>query len=209
MDIIFAGTSDFALSSLKVLLRSKHRVIAVYTQPDRPSGRGLQVSNNAIKTVATTHRIPVHQPISLRDSSEQEILRQLQPDIMIVVAYGLLLPPEVLAIPKRGCINVHGSLLPRWRGAAPIQRAIEAGDKKTGITIMQMNEGLDTGDILSQEECAIYPTETSAELFPRLSQIGAEQLLEVLTAMEKNEVVSRFKDNNLATYAKKIVKSEA
>src|SRR5579859_2399588 len=161
MKIIFAGTPEFAVPSLTALLNSKHEIIAVYTQPDRPSGRGQKLTASPIKELALQHQIPVFQPKTLRNPEEQEKLKNLQADLMIVVAYGLILPKAVLDAPKYGCINVHGSLLPRWRGAAPIQRAILAGDTETGITTMQMDEGLDTGAMLLKTSCPITPTTTT------------------------------------------------
>ncbi len=164
LSIVFAGTPEFAAGHLRALLNSQHKVVAVYTQPDRPAGRGKKLTASPVKSLALEHSLEVQQPLSLKDEDTQNILRQYQADIMVVVAYGLLLPKAVLDIPKLGCVNVHGSILPRWRGAAPIQRAIEAGDSETGVTIMQMDVGLDTGDMLIKQSCAISDDETSASL---------------------------------------------
>jgi methionyl-tRNA formyltransferase len=175
--IIFAGTPDFAVPCLQALLDSSHTVVAVYTQPDRPAGRGRKLTASPVKCVALSQHIPVYQPLSLRDAQAQETLRTLNADLMVVVAYGLILPLAVLTAPRLGCINVHASLLPRWRGAAPIQRAILAGDTETGITIMQMDEGLDTGDMLYNVICPIEPTDTAQKLHDRLAPLGANALI--------------------------------
>jgi methionyl-tRNA formyltransferase len=206
--IIFAGTPEFAVPTLEALLNSPHEIIAVYTQPDRPAGRGQKIKESAVKIIAKTHDIPIQQPLSLKNPDEQQALAELKPDVMIVVAYGMILPPEVLAIPRLGCINIHPSLLPRWRGAAPIQRAILAGDRETGVTIMQMDKGLDSGPILSQIH---YPlsNETSAELHDRLAMIGAELLLDSLTQLEHAEISAKPQDPTHVTYAAKISKTEA
>jgi methionyl-tRNA formyltransferase len=204
--IIFAGTPDFAASSLQSLLNSPHTVIAVYTQPDRPAGRGRKLAPSPVKQLASAQHIPVYQPLSLRDPQEQEILRELNADLMVVAAYGLILPVAVLNTPRLGCINVHASLLPRWRGAAPIQRAILAGDTTTGITIMQMDEGLDTGNMLSKLSCPIHPEDTAEQLHDRLATLGAEALLSVLSA----EIPAGEPQNpDHATYAAKLTKTEA
>ncbi len=205
--IIFAGTPAFSVNTLSALIEAGHEVKAVYTQPDRPAGRGRHVTFSPVKTLAIEKHIPVYQPQSLRDENEQKTLSALQADIMVVVAYGLLLPLPVLQAPRYGCINVHASLLPRLRGAAPIQRAILAGDDKTGITIMQMDKGLDTGDILYKVECPIHPDDTSATLHDRLATLGAEALL---TTLDQLDSIKPEKQNNaLATYAHKILKEEA
>ena len=172
LNIIFAGTPDFAARHLQALLDSKHKVVAVYTQPDRPAGRGKKLTPSAVKVAAELAGIPVLQPPSLRDEAAQQALAALNADIMVVVAYGLILPQVVLDAPRLGCINVHGSLLPRWRGAAPIQRAIWAGDTETGVTIMQMDKGLDTGDMLHIARLPIENTDTSASLYEKLADIG-------------------------------------
>ncbi|MES2141302.1 MAG: methionyl-tRNA formyltransferase [Pseudomonadota bacterium] len=209
MNIIFAGTPEFALPSLQALLASEHKVIAVYTQPDRPKGRGRRVVMSPVKQLALEKNIPVCQPLTLRDVKVQEKLAQWQPDLMIVVAYGLILPPAVLAIPRWGCINVHASLLPRWRGAAPIQRAILAGDKETGISIMQMDEGLDTGGILELASCEVEKTDTSQTLQARLAKLGAQTLLTSLNTLQKGNYQLQVQNEHEATYAKKVDKVEA
>lgn len=206
MKIIFAGTPEFAVPTLKALLNSSHQVVAVYTQPDRPSGRGQKLTASPIKQVAIAADIPVYQPKTLRDSEAQKTLCKFNADVMVVVAYGLILPKEVLQIPRLGCINVHASLLPRWRGAAPIQRAILAGDKETGITIMQMDEGLDTGLMLSRVSCPINIDDTSQTLHDRLSVLGAETLATMLAEKFLPEGV--VQNEQQACYAKKIEKSE-
>ena len=207
LNIIFAGTPEFSVKTLDALLHSQHKVTAVYTQPDRPAGRGRKLTPSPVKQLALQHNLPVHQPLTLRDAHEQKILADIQADLMIVVAYGLLLPLPVLQAPKFGCINVHASLLPRWRGAAPIQRAILAGDKTTGVTIMQMDQGLDTGAMLQKSECTIYPDDTSAILHDRLAVLGAEALLTTLNQLSL--ITPEAQNNSLATYAHKILKEEA
>ncbi len=207
--IIFAGTPDFAADHLLALLDSHHRVIGVYSQPDRPAGRGKKLKASPVKALALEHDIAVYQPISLKDQDEQQQLRDLDADIMVVVAYGLLLPQTVLDTPRLGCINVHGSLLPRWRGAAPIQRAIEAGDAETGITIMQMDIGLDTGDMLLKAACTIENSDTSASLFEKLTPIGQQALLDCLDQLQAQSCEGEPQNNELANYAHKINKQEA
>jgi len=209
LSIIFAGTPDFSVPPLQALLNSEHKVIAVYTQPDRPAGRGKKIHQSPVKALAVDNNIPVYQPVTLKDSEQQEILRELNADIMIVVAYGLLLPVAVLEAPLLGCLNIHASLLPRWRGAAPIQRAIEAGDEKSGVTIMQMAEGLDTGDMLSKTECDISATDTAQSLHDRLSQLGSECLLTTLNELQAGSITPEPQDDALATYAHKLTKEEA
>lgn len=208
MKIIFAGTPEFAVASLNALLPLQHEVIAVYTQPDRPAGRGRKLTASPVKQLALTHHIPVHQPKNLRDLQEQKIIQDLQADVMIVVAYGLILPTPVLNAPRLGCINVHASLLPRWRGAAPIQRAILAGDSETGITIMQMDEGLDTGNMLLKSSCPITSTDTNQTLTDRLAILGGELLVLALRELEAGTLQPMPQDNTQATYAAKIEKSE-
>ena len=207
--VIFAGTPQFAVPALQSLLNSSHQVVAVYTQPDRRAGRGRQMMASAIKQLALERHIKVYQPQTLRDTSEQKELLALQGDVMVVVAYGLLLPVTVLNTPRLGCLNVHASLLPRWRGAAPIQHAILAGDTKTGVSIMQMDAGLDTGDILAQQSCPILATDSSADLYGRLSQLGAELLLNTLGDLVANRVKLIQQDDNKATLAPKIQKKDA
>jgi methionyl-tRNA formyltransferase len=207
--IIFAGTPEFAAHHLKALIDSHHCIVAVYTQPDRPSGRGKKLTPSPVKALAIENELPVFQPQSLKSETDQEQLAALNADLMVVVAYGLLLPENVLNIPHYGCINVHGSLLPRWRGAAPIQRAIDAGDQSTGITIMQMDAGLDTGDMLYKVECDIDVDETSQTLHDKLMVLGATALLKTLDLLEGNKLEPVKQNDDLATYAEKISKEEA
>lgn len=207
--IIFAGTPDFAARHLQALLDSEHQVIAVYSQPDRPAGRGQQLQASPVKQLALAHQIPVFQPKSLKKSKAQAELAALNADLMVVVAYGLILPAIVLQTPTLGCINVHGSLLPRWRGAAPIQRALWAGDATTGVTIMQMDEGLDTGAMLSIESLAIAATDTSASLYDKLADIGPKALLQALTDLPALQQQAKVQDDLLANYAEKLSKEEA
>ncbi len=207
LKIIFAGTPEFAAHILQALIPSQHNIIAVYTQPDRPAGRGRKLSASPVKQLAEQHQIPIYQPLTLRDEQEQKKLAELQADLMIVVAYGLILPKPVLEAPKLGCLNVHASLLPRWRGAAPIQRAILAGDSETGITIMQMDEGLDTGAMLYKLACPILPDDTSEILHDRLVDLGAKALMHTLNHI--SDIQPEQQNNNLATYAHKIKKEEA
>ncbi len=207
--IIFAGTPDFAAHHLQILLDSHHEIVACYTQPDRPAGRGKKLHASPVKSLACKHGIAVHQPQSLKNCDEQATLAQYNADIMVVVAYGLLLPKQVLTTPKLGCINVHASLLPRWRGAAPIQRAIEAGDTITGVTIMQMDEGLDTGDMLLVSSCSIESTDTGGSLHDRLLTLGAPALLETLQQLQAGSATPIRQDDSLSNYAAKISKAEA
>lgn len=207
--IIFAGTPDFASSALSALINSKHEIIAVYTQPDRPAGRGRKLRASPVKEVAHEHNIQVFQPENLKEAKTQDLLRSLNADVMVVAAYGLILPQVVLDIPRLGCLNIHASLLPRWRGAAPIQRAIAAGDKESGISIMQMNEGLDTGDILQLFACPIAEKDNGGDLHDRLAEIGANAIVEVLNNLENGSLTSTIQDNTLATYAHKLDKKEA
>jgi methionyl-tRNA formyltransferase len=209
LKIIFAGTPEFAATHLQTLLQSSHQIVAVYTQPDRPAGRGQKLLQSAVKQLALQHALPIYQPATLRDPIEQEKLKNLHADVMVVVAYGLLLPEPILNAPRYGCINVHASLLPRWRGAAPIQRAIIAGDAETGITIMQMDKGLDTGSMLHQVSCAITAEDTAETLHNKLAVLGASALLETLNELEQGKLSPIAQDNTLACYAAKIEKSEA
>ncbi len=209
LKIVFAGTPAFALPALDALLASRHRVVAVYTQPDRPAGRGRKLTAGPIKQRALEHGIAVMQPKSLRRAEAQAELAAFTPDIMVVVAYGLLLPAAVLAIPPLGCLNIHASLLPRWRGAAPIQRAILAGDAETGVTIMQMNAGLDTGAMLATLSCPIGPDDTSQTLHERLAKLGAGALLSTLDQLQTGHLQPRPQAEIGVTYAAKIEKSEA
>ena len=207
--IVFAGTPEFASIHLQAILNSKHEVVAVYTQPDRPSGRGRKLTPSPVKALAESHQVPVFQPASLKSAEAQAELASLNADIMVVVAYGLLLPKAVLTTPRYGCINVHASLLPSWRGAAPIQRAIAAGDKTTGVTIMQMDEGLDTGDMLTISECDITPQETGGSLHDKLAEIGPPALLTTLQQIADNQLQPKAQDNAHASYAHKLSKQEA
>lgn len=209
LNIIFAGTPDFAAQHLQALLHSNHNVIAVYTQPDKPAGRGKKLQASPVKQLAEQHNIPVYQPKSLRNAEAQAELQALNADVMVVVAYGLILPKAVLDAPRLGCLNVHGSILPRWRGAAPIQRAIWAGDTQTGVTIMQMNEGLDTGDMLHKVYCDISPTETSASLYHKLAELAPPALIEVLDQLESGKFVPEVQDDSQSNYADKLSKEEA
>ncbi len=209
LNIIFAGTPHFAAHHLQSLIDSPHNIVAVYTQPDRPSGRGKKLTPSPVKSLALEHGLTVEQPASLKGEGEQATLAAYQADVMVVVAYGLLLPQAVLDIPSYGCLNVHGSLLPRWRGAAPIQRAVEAGDSETGITIMQMDKGLDTGDMLLKVVCATDTTETSASLHDKLMRLGAPALLETLERLSANDLAAEKQDDSQANYAQKITKQEA
>ena len=206
-NIVFAGTPDFAARHLQALISSEHRIVGVYTQPDRPAGRGKKLQSSAVKQLAETHNLALYQPASLRSEEAQQQLADLKPDIMIVVAYGLILPQAILDIPTYGCLNVHGSLLPRWRGAAPIQRAIWAGDTETGVTIMQMDKGLDTGDILLKRTIDITPADTSASLYEKLAEVGPGALLEALESLE--DIQPEPQNNGLANYAQKLTKEEA
>lgn len=204
LKIIFAGTPSFAATALQALLKSHHHIVAVYTQPDRPKGRGQKLTASPVKELALHYKLPVYQPDTLRN--QQEELRSLNADIMVVAAYGLLLPADVLTIPRLGCINIHASLLPRWRGAAPIQRAILAGDKETGITIMQMEQGLDTGPMLLQAICPIDDNDTTGTLHDKLADLGAKTLLKTL---EQETFHPQIQDAARVTYAHKITKQEA
>ena len=209
LKIIFAGTPDFAAVHLQALLDSEHSVIAVYSQPDRPAGRGKKLLASPVKQLAEQHGIPVYQPQSLRDQAAQEELAALNADIMVVVAYGLILPQVVLDTPRLGCINVHASLLPRWRGAAPIQRAIEAGDSESGVAIMQMEAGLDTGPVLVERRCPISPADTGGSLHDKLATLGGPALLEALQELAEGNARAQVQDDALANYAGKISKEEA
>jgi methionyl-tRNA formyltransferase len=209
LNIIFAGTPEFSVPPLAALLESEHKITAVYTQPDRPAGRGRKLTASPVKELAMEQSIPVYQPKNFRDESDLTQLEELNADLMVVVAYGLLLPQQVLDAPRLGCINIHASLLPRWRGAAPIQRSILAGDEKTGITIMQMEAGLDTGPMLLKKSCSIGPKDTGGLLHDRLSPLGAEALLEALPGIVDGTLKPEIQNDDLATYASKLDKSEA
>ncbi len=209
MRIVFAGTPEFAVSSLRAAARH-HEVVAVYTQPDRPAGRGRGLAPSPVKLEAVARGIPVYQPESLKDEAAQQQLRDLQPDLMVVVAYGLILPKAVLAIPTHGCWNVHASLLPRWRGAAPIQRAIQAGDTKTGVCLMQMEAGLDTGPVLLHQELPIATTDTGGQLHDKLAELGAQVLSDGLGLLRAGiKPVARPQPEQGVTYAHKLDKAEA
>ena len=207
MRIVFAGTPKFAVKSLSVLNQSEHEVIAVYCQPDRPKGRGKVLTACPVKVCAKANNLLVIQPEDLKDKQSQSQLALLNPDVMVVAAYGQILPKSILEIPKLGCLNIHASLLPRWRGAAPIERAILEDDRETGISIMKMNEGLDTGDILLDKKCTISNHETAQTLHDTLSNIGANAILETLNMLPT--LKARPQQNNEATYAEKVTKDEA
>lgn len=209
MKIIFAGTPEFAVPTLQALINSEHEVVAVYSQPDRPAGRGRKLKPSEVKQTALEFNIEVFQPETLKKLSAQQQLASLNADIMIVVAYGLMLPQIILDTPKYGCLNIHASILPRWRGAAPIQRAIEAGDPETGVTIMQMDIGLDTGDTLAMLTTEIKPTDSSQTLHDRLSKLGAKALLKTLSEITTDTLISIKQDESLVTYAHKLSKTEA
>ena len=206
--LIFAGTPDFAVPSLQVLLEADYSVVAVYTQPDRPAGRGRQLRASPLKTCARSAGIPVYQPATLRDPAVQAELAALRPDLLIVAAYGLILPPEVLAIPRLDCLNVHASLLPRWRGAAPIHRALMAGDAETGISLMRMEAGLDTGPVFAQAAVPIERGMTGGELHDALAMLGGLTLRATLPELLAGRLTPEPQDDALATYAAKLSKSD-
>ncbi len=207
--IIFAGSPDFAVPSLQHLIASQHEVIAVLTQPDRPAGRGRRLMVGPVKECAQSNGLMVCQPATLRDADIQDRLAALRPDLMVIVAYGLLLPPEVLSLPGAGCVNVHASVLPRWRGAAPIQTAIREGDQQTGVSIMQMAEGLDTGPVFAVEKTAIGARETAGELHVRLATMGADLLGRCLTPILDGQLQTSPQDETEATYAARLSKADA
>ena len=207
--IIFAGTPDFAARHLDALLSSGHQIVGVFTHPDRPAGRGKKLMPSPVKVLAEEHGLPVFQPASLRPQENQQLVADLNADVMVVVAYGLILPKAVLDMPRLGCINVHRSLLPRWRGAAPIQRALWAGDPETGVTIMKMDVGLDTGDMLYKLACPITSDDTSATLYDKLADLGPQGLIETLQQLADNTVKPEVQDDALVTYAEKLSKEEA
>lgn len=209
MNVIFAGTPAFAVPTLEHLLASAHDVVAVYTQPDRPAGRGRKLTPSPVKQYALQHAIAVEQPLNFKADSALATLKQYQAEVMIVVAYGLLLPESVLHAFQYGCINVHASLLPRWRGAAPIQRAIIAGDEQTGISIMQMDKGLDTGAVFSTQTCPITAEETATSLHDKLSAMGAPLLVDTLNGIANKTLSATPQNNDQACYAKKLEKTEA
>ncbi|BBB23500.1 methionyl-tRNA formyltransferase [Isorropodon fossajaponicum endosymbiont JTNG4] len=207
MRIVFAGTPEFSIGILAALINAKHDIVGVYCQPDRPKGRGRVLTACPVKVKALEHNLNVFQPENLKDDKTQQVLAKLNADVIVVVAYGQILPAKILNTPKYGCLNIHGSLLPRWRGAAPIQRAILAGDKTTGIDIMQMNEGLDTGDILLEKTCPITLTDTAQSLHDKLSKLGSNTIIEALNNLD-NLSPTMQSENNI-TYAKKLKKDEA
>jgi len=209
MRLIFAGTPEFAAVALQSLLAAGHEIALVLTQPDRPAGRGMKLKPSPVKELALAHGLPIAQPTTLKDAETQAALRQIGADAMIVAAYGLILPRAVLDIPRLGCLNIHASLLPRWRGAAPIQRAILAGDADTGITIMQMDEGLDTGAMLLKKSCAIALDDTAQTLHDKLAALGGEAVIEALNALPSGSLRSQAQGSALATYAAKLTKDEA
>jgi len=206
--IIFAGTPQFAADALAALSK-EHQVVAVLTQPDRPSGRGMQLTASPVKQLAQQLALPVLQPATLKNEEIQRDLAAFDADLMVVAAYGLILPKAVLQLPRHGCLNIHASLLPRWRGAAPIQRAILAGDAETGITIMQMDEGLDTGDMLLKTTCPITAEDTAETLHDKLAGMGAQAIAATLRELEKGKLHPQRQDNEKATYAAKLSKAEA
>lgn len=207
--IIFAGTPDFAARHLDALLSSEHQIVGVFTQPDRPAGRGKKLMPSPVKVVAEEKGLSVFQPVSLRAQENQQLVANLNADVMVVVAYGLILPKAVLEMPSLGCINVHGSLLPRWRGAAPIQRSLWAGDAETGVTIMQMDVGLDTGDMLYKLSCPITAEDTSATLYDKLAKLGPQGLLDTLQQLAQGRADPQVQNEALVTYAEKLSKEEA
>lgn len=209
LNIIFAGTPEFAAEHLKALIGSRHKVIAVYSQPDRPAGRGKKLTASPVKELALAHNIPVYQPLNFKSDQAKAELAALNADLMVVVAYGLILPKAVLDSPRLGCINVHASILPRWRGAAPIQRAIEAGDTETGVTIMQMDVGLDTGDMLIKAFCPILDSDTGGILHDRLLTIGTPAMLEALDQIQAGTTNPIKQDDTASNYAPKLNKEEA
>lgn len=209
MRIIFAGTPAFAAETLKALINTEHEICAVYTQPDRPAGRGRKLTASPVKQLALEHNIPVEQPVNFKTDDAIQTLADYQADLMIVVAYGLLLPQVILDTPKLGCINIHASLLPRWRGAAPIQRAILAGDKESGVCIMQMEAGLDTGPVLSEARCPITEEDTAQVLHDRLAIMGATTLVETLKDIEQRQRNAKPQNDDLTSYASKLDKKEA
>ena len=207
--VAFAGTPDFARASLAALLASGHETVGVLTQPDRPAGRGRKLVASPVKALALEHGLAVLQPPTLRDADALAALAALRPDVLVVVAYGLILPPEVLALPPLGCLNVHASLLPRWRGAAPVQRAILAGDTETGVCIMRMDEGLDTGAVLARTRTPIGPDENATELTARLAGLGAAALGPALEGLRDGTLVPEPQPSDGVTYANKLAKGEA
>lgn len=209
LNIIFAGTPKFGLPCLDALFHLKHQIIAIYTQPDRPAGRGRKLHPSAVKTWAIDHQVPVFQPVNFRDLDEAATLASLKPDLLIVIAYGLILPRRILSIPRLGCVNVHASLLPCWRGASPIQQAILHGDELSGVSIMQMASGMDTGDILAKVHYRLHSSETAGSLHDKLAQLAIEPLLITVDALATGYSNPIAQDDSLATYAGKINKQDA
>ena len=209
MKIIFAGTPVFAATALNALITAGYEIVLVLTQPDRPAGRGMRMAASAVKQIAETHGLTILQPPTLRDPVWHASISQANADVMVVAAYGLILPEPVLSIPHCGCLNIHASLLPRWRGAAPIQRAIQAGDKETGITIMQMDAGLDTGDMLLKESISISPDDTAQTLHDKLCTLGAHAIVNALALIQQKKLTPIKQDESQACYAAKIKKDEA
>lgn len=209
LKVIYAGTPDFSVAALQALINSEYEVVAVYTQPDRPAGRGRKLTPSPVKQVALEYDIPVYQPLNFKADEDKQTLIDLGADLMVVAAYGLILPPAVLDAPRLGCINIHASILPRWRGAAPIQRSILAGDAETGITIMQMDVGLDTGDMLSKVTCEIDNEMTASQLHDQLMEIGGKALMDIMPAIESESLQPEKQDESLVTYAEKLQKAEA
>ena len=207
--VIFAGTPKFSASHLEAVIKSSHKIIAVYTQPDRPSGRGKKVVSSPIKSLANRENLPLCQPVSLRGQEERNKIFELKPDVIVVVAYGLILPKEILEIPQYGCVNVHASLLPKWRGAAPIERAILAGDSTSGVTIMAMDKGLDTGNMLLKAEVEIGGRDTREDLEQNLAMLGRQALIKVLDNLESYLSSSQEQDDSESSYANKLSKEEA
>jgi methionyl-tRNA formyltransferase len=207
--LVFAGTPEFAAEHLKALLDSPHQIVAVYTQPDRPAGRGQKLMPSPVKQLAVEHGIPVLQPPTLRDPAAQAELKALGADLMVVVAYGLILPQVVLDTPRLGCINSHASLLPRWRGAAPIQRAVQAGDAESGVTVMQMEAGLDTGPMLLKATTPIAASDTGGSLHDRLAQLGPQAVLQAIEGLAAGTLKGEVQEDALANYAHKLNKDEA
>lgn len=207
--LVFAGTPEFAAEHLKALLDTPHSIVAVYTQPDRPAGRGQKLMPSPVKQLALQHGIPVMQPPTLRDADAQAELKALGADLMVVVAYGLILPQVVLDTPRLGCINSHASLLPRWRGAAPIQRAVQAGDAESGVTVMQMEAGLDTGPMLLKVVTPITADDTGGSLHDRLAALGPQAVVQAIGQLAAGTLVGEVQDDALATYAHKLNKDEA
>lgn len=207
--IIYAGTPEFAVPALQALLQSEHRVVAVYTQPDRPAGRGRKLQASPVKTHALEHGLEVYQPENFDSAQDIEALAALQADLMVVAAYGLLLPPAVLAAPRLGCINIHASLLPRWRGASPIQQAILAGDRDSGVTLMKMARGLDSGDMIARRSIEIEPQWNAGDLHDKLAPLGAELLMATMGDIETALQHAQVQDESLVTYAPRLVKQQA